>query len=61
MNSKTSIKKFCVFPDYTEFQLKAVLDKQDTQSCICYYHEDTIQTLWVPNDFIVENSLTNCS
>ena len=54
MNSKTSIKKFCVFPDYTEFQLKSILDKQDTQSCVCYYHEDTIQTLWVPNDFVVE-------
>ena len=54
MNTNTQIKKFCIFPDYTEFQLQSILDKGDTQSCVCYYHEDTLQTLWVPNEFVAD-------
>jgi hypothetical protein len=51
--NKTTINKFCVFPDETKVQLHSILDVSDTHTQVCYYWENLAQILWVPNDFVI--------
>jgi hypothetical protein len=46
------MKKYCTFPDETKIEVHSILDYDDIQTYICYYHEEIPQILWVPNDFI---------
>lgn len=48
------MKKYCIFPDQSQFELHSVLDVCETQTCIAYIDEEAgTQILWVPNEFIV--------
>jgi len=47
--------KICrTFPDETRIEVD-VLEVAETQTKICYYYENALQTLWVPNNFIKAN------
>jgi hypothetical protein len=44
--------KTCEFPDGTVIELHSILDVTETHSYICYYWENILQTVWVPNTFL---------
>lgn len=48
------MKKYCVFPDQSKIKIHSIPDVFENQSYIVYYDEGLIQTLWVPNEFLVE-------
>lgn len=49
------MKKYCVFPDQSKFELHSILDVSETHTCIAYYDDNLPQILWVPNDFITND------
>ena len=46
------MKKYCVFPDQSKFEINSILDTSESYTCIAYYDDNLPQILWVPNDFI---------
>lgn len=46
------MKKYCIFPDQSKFEIHSILDVNENQTYIVYYEENIPQMLWVPNEFI---------
>ena len=53
------MKKYCIFPDQSRFELHknlSILDITDSQTLVAYVDEEAgSQVLWVPNDFITND------